>query len=249
MPPLHLFSFGTFQVRVQGRALPEQVFRGQRNKWLLAYLARTARPQPEERVRESFWPEELERGRKGLSNSLFHLRRSLRPEGSPELDYFARHEESLGLNLEWEPWHDLWVVEDILSRVKGLQPPQLVEEVDRLISLTRAPYLDGCYLDWAVERREQLLLELTQALFLACQKATEARLWASVADWGYRLLQLDPSHQKGAMLRAQALCQSGQTTEALRCIDQITRILRQEYDMEPSTELLEWATRARYECY
>lgn len=250
LPPLHLCSFGTFQVRVQGKVIAEPAFRGQRNRWLLAYLAGSPRLLPEERVRDLFWPEELERGRKGLSNCLFYLRRALRPEGAPaDLDYFTRSEVLLGLDPQWEPWHDLWEVEAILSRLKSCEPRALVDEVDRLLALTPAPYLDGCYHDWAVERREQLQLELIQGLLFASQRAAESTLWASVADWTHRLLQWEPTHQPAAVLRAQALCQLRRPEEALRTVEQITRALRQEFDLEPGTELLEWATRARYECF
>lgn len=63
-----------------GRPLPEKIFRGQRNRILLACIAAYPR-QAEDRVREAFWPEELEKGRKGLYNALFHVRKALRPEG------------------------------------------------------------------------------------------------------------------------------------------------------------------------
>ncbi|MBT9583826.1 response regulator [bacterium] len=245
-PPLHLRSFGTFTVFVAGEPVPEKAYRGPRNKVLLAYVAATLRPVPEDRVRETFWPEELEKGKKGLYNALFHLRKAMRPEcWSADFDYFSRQQDQLGLDPEFEPWHDLWEVEKGLTRLRSLDWQATQPELDKIVSLTEGTYMDGCYMDWALERRLSLEAQLTEALLTGCQRAAEAESWTSLHDWSQRLLELDATQQRAAAHRMRALCQLGRPEEALRTFEAVTKRLRQEYDLEPSTEMIEWCTRAR----
>jgi DNA-binding response OmpR family regulator/DNA-binding SARP family transcriptional activator len=247
-PPLHIRSFGSFSVFIAGRPAPDKAFRGMRNKVLLAYLCSSARPVPEDRVRETFWPEEMEKGRKGIYNALFNIRRALRAEGcaAENCDYLLRQQELLGLDLELQPWHDLWEVEKSLAQWRQLDFAALSSEVDKVLGWTESPYLDGCYMDWALERRESLERQLSDSVWGACERALQAEAWQPLREWTLRLLQLSPEHQKAAALRMRALCQLGRPEEALKTYDSVTRKLLQEYEMEPSTEMMEWATRAKY---
>ena len=245
-PALHIRSFGTFTVYLAGNPVPERAYRGPRNKILLAYVATSPRPVPEDRVRETFWPEELEKGKKGLYNSLFNLRKALKAEGSSnDCDYFMRQQEHLGLDLELEPWHDLWEVEDGLSQLRSLEWEAFQSELDKIVALTEGTYLDGCYMDWALERRNSLETQLTEALMSGCQKAVERESWLSLHDWSQRQLELDPLNQRAASYRMRALCQLGRPEEALRTFEVVSQRVRQEYELEPTTELMEWAARAR----
>lgn len=244
-PPLHLRSFGNFTVSMGGRPLPEKVFRGQRNRILLACIA-ASQTQAEDRVREAFWPEELEKGRKGLYNGLFHLRKALRPEGwSGDCDYFLRQQEVLGLVPEMEPWHDLWEVEKGLSRLRHLEWEEWHNQLSAIVALTEGVYLDGCYMDWAVERRETLEIQLAEALFKGCARAIEHESWTRLSEWSQRLLERDSANQAAALHRMRALCQLGRPDDALRTFDTVSRKVRAEFGEEPSMEMVEWAARAR----
>lgn len=244
-PPLHLRSFGNFTVSMGGRPLNEKVFRGQRNRILLACIG--AFPtQAEERVREAFWPEELEKGRKGLYNALFHLRKALRPEGwSGDCEYFLRQQEVLGLDPDLEPWHDLWEVEKGLSRLRYLEWEEWHNQLSAIVALTEGVYLDGCYMDWAVERRETLEIQLAEALFKGCVRAIEQESWTRLSEWSQRLLERDLANQAAALHRMRALCQLGRPEDALRTFDAVSRKVRSEFGEEPSMEMVEWAARAR----
>jgi DNA-binding response OmpR family regulator/DNA-binding SARP family transcriptional activator len=245
-PPLHIRSFGTFTVFLSGEPVAEKAYRGPRNKLLLAYVAATPRLVPEDRVRETFWPEELEKGKKGLYNGLFNLRKALRPDGwSGECDYFSRRQDQLGLDMELEPWHDLWEVEQSLTRLRPLDWPVFQAELDKIVSLSEGTYLDGCYMDWALERRDALEAQLMEALLAGCQRAAEAEAWPALHDWSQRLLEIEPTQQRAAVYRMRALCQLGRPEEALRTFEGASKRLRLEYEIEPSTEMMEWATRAR----
>ncbi len=244
-PPLHLRSFGNFTVSVGGRPLNEKVFRGQRNRILLACIA-ASQTQAEDRVREAFWPEELEKGRKGLYNALFHLRKALRPEGwTGDCEYFLRQQEVLGLDPDLEPWHDLWEVEKGLSRLRFLEWDEWHNQLSSIVALTEGVYLDGCYMDWALERRESLEIQLAEALFKGCARATEQESWTRLSEWSQRLLERDVANQAAALHRMRALCQLGRPDDALRTFDTVSRKVRAEFAEEPSMELVEWAARAR----
>lgn len=244
-PPLHLRSFGNFTVSMGGRPLHEKVFRGQRNRILLAAIAAT-HAQPEDRVREAFWPEELEKGRKGLYNGLFHLRKALRPEGwTGDCEYFLRQQEFLGLDPDLEPWHDLWEVEKGLSRLRYLEWEEWQTQMSAIVALTEGVYLDGCYMDWALERRETLEIQLSEALFKGCTRATEQGSWTPLSEWSQRLLERDPANQAAALHRMRALCQLGRPDDAMRTFEAVSRKVRSEFGEEPSMDLVEWAARAR----
>lgn len=244
-PPLHLRSFGNFTVFLAGRAVPEKAFRGQRNRILLAYIA-ASQGMAEDRVRETFWPEELEKGRKGLYNGLFHVRKALRPEGwAGDCDYLLRHQETLGLDLDLEPWHDLWEVEKGLSSLRYLEWNEWSAALSNIMALSEGVYLDGCYMDWALERRETLDIQINDALFKGCAKAIEQQDWGKVAEWSQRLLARDACNQAAAVHRMRALCQLGRSEDALRTFESVARKVRAEYEEEPSLEMVEWAARAR----
>lgn len=245
-PALHIRSFGAFRVYVAGRPIPDKAYRGFRNKLLMAYVASFSRPVPEEKVREVFWPDELEKGRKGLYNAMFYLRKAFRPEDwGGDCDYFLRQRELIGLDPDLEPWHDLWEVEKSLSFLRGADWPTTQSELDKILPLLEGGYLDGCYLDWAVERRQSLELQLTEALLSGCQKALEHEAWTSALDWSQRSLELDFTNQAAACHRMRALCQLGRPEEAVRMYEGLSRKLQAEYEMEPTLELVEWLARAR----
>lgn len=244
-PPLHLRSFGNFTVFLAGRAVPEKAFRGQRNRILLAYIA-ASQGVAEDRVREAFWPEELEKGRKGLYNALFSVRKALRPEGwSGDCDYLLRHQDILGLDLDLEPWHDLWEVEKSLSGLRYLEWDDWRAALNQVLALTEGVYLDGCYMDWALERRETLDIQVNDALFKGCAKGIEQEAWGNVAEWSQRILERDGCNQAAAVHRMRALCQLGRSEDALRTYESVARKVRAEYEDEPSLEMVEWAARAR----
>mgnify|MGYP003600851225 FL=1 len=242
---MHLRSFGNFTVSVGGRSLHDKVFRGQRNRILLACIA-ASQTQAEDRVREAFWPEELEKGRKGLYNALFHVRKALRPEGwKGECDYFLRQQEVLGLDPDLEPWHDLWEVERGLSRLRYLEWDDWQSEMSNILALTEGVYLDGCYMDWAVERRGQLEIQLAEALFKGCARALEREAWSRLSEWSQRLLERDTANQAAAVYRIRALCQLGRPEDAMRTFETVSRKVRAEFGEEPSMEMVEWSARAR----
>lgn len=247
-PPLHLRSFGQFTVFVGGQPIAEKAFRGARNKLLLAYLGASTRPIQDERVRETFWPEEgLEKGRKGLYNCTFNLRKALKPEGwSGECDYLKRKGEQTGLDLDLEPWHDLWEVEKALVRLRGgLDFAAAQAELDKITSLVEGTYLEGCYMDWALERRNTLEVQITDALLTGCARALEVQAWQSLQDWSQRVLELEGANQAAAIYRMRALCQLGRPDEAVRLYEVVTKKMRAELELEPSTEMVEWCARAR----
>jgi len=245
-PALHIRSFGTFVVYVAGRPVAEKSYRGVRNKMVFAYLCSSSKMIPEDRLRETFWPEELERGKKGLYNAMFHLRKGLRPDGwSGDCDYLIRNQELVGLDTDLEPWHDLWEVENTLSQVRQLSWTQLHADLTRALSMMESPYLDGCYLDWAVEKRNQLEILLSNALHFACPLAADNEAWESLTDWSQRLFGLEEDNQKVATWRIQGLYHCKGPEAAHRFANRFARKLQYEYHVEPTFELLEWTTRAR----
>ncbi len=100
-------------------------------------------------------------------------------------------------------------------------------------------------MDWALERRRQLELGLTQSILSAAERAQTQEAWVLLSGWSQQILNWDPANQRAACLRMQALIAQGRNTDALRTFESVTHHLKEEFELPPSLELLEWSVRAR----
>jgi DNA-binding response OmpR family regulator len=237
---LSIRSMGGFSLSLDGQLIPEKHFRGTRNQMLLAFICQRPQIWAEDQLLDAFWPEDLEKGRKGISNALFHLRKAM---GNG--DYLRRQHEQIGLVLEFEPWHDLWEIEHLLRLLSQADWPTTCSAMQQLLPLLAGPYLEGCYMDWALERRRQLELGLTQSILSAAERAQTQEAWVLLSGWSQQILNWDPANQRAACLRMQALIAQGRNTDALRTFESVTHHLKEEFELPPSLELLEWSVRAR----
>lgn len=121
--------------------------------------------------------------------------------------YFLRQQEEI-TSAHLEPWHDLWEVEKGLSRLRSLEWDQWQAQMSAIVGLTEGIYLDGCDMDWAVERRDMLEIELTEALFKGCKQALEREDWIRLSEWSQRLLERDLANQAAAVCTASGLSAS-----------------------------------------
>lgn len=248
-PPLHVRSLGAFTVYQGGKPILDKAYRGNVNRMLLAFICSQRRPVSEERIRETFWPDSQERGRKALYNGIFYCRKALRQaENAGSLDYFSRSQDLIGLNAELEPWHDLWEVEELMSQLETQAWPDLKSGLQRLSVLYQGPYLEGCFLDWAIDKRGSLELRLSQLLERGCQLAAEAEDWGALADWSWQLLRMDELCPEWAVYHLQGLCRSHLHQKALSYFQAFSSRWQEELATEIPLELVEWGTRARYGC-
>ncbi|MEW6278049.1 MAG: response regulator, partial [Candidatus Eremiobacterota bacterium] len=183
---LRIYSLGPMEVYCGQERVHEGAWKSQKVKFLFAFLAgQRARPVAEDILLEHFWPDELEKGKRNLNWSASMLRAVFRAqEGEPA--YLCRERGQLFLNPEVTRWHDFEELEDLLGPSPlGLGPCR------RVLDLYRGPYLEGCYFDWALQRREQVEARVVEALWAALPAASPAE----TVELGTRLLDIDPCHQ------------------------------------------------------
>lgn len=239
LPTLTLRSFGVFQVLAGEQPVDERAWRGSRVKHLFAYLASCDPPAHEERVLDLFWSDGTEKGRRGLSSALSVLRRALPREG----DYLQRRGDLLLVNPELVRWHDLTEWERCMRTPAAGE--EAVESWRTAVKLYSGPYLDGCYMDWVLERRTRLETEtLEAALRVAAADLAAGRYEAGLA-MAEQALVLDDCSQSAQSLCLKLLLGWGRPEQAIRRFEAFQKTLARELGLEPSLELLDLYHRAR----
>ncbi|MGE0495487.1 MAG: response regulator [Vulcanimicrobiota bacterium] len=235
-PLLTVYSLGRFEVLVGEQ--PIEGWATGKTRYLFALLAsQWGRPLTTEAVVEEFWPEHYERGRKSLWQATSAIRRRLREAGlPPEPEALVRQGDTLFLNPELAHWHDL---EEFERAYAGDQSSRR-----EALELYQGPYLEGCYMDWALRLREQLEEKVCQTLYLVAEQSLEGAP-GEAADYSRRLLKLRPHRQDAAGVRFAALLALNRPQEVLREYERLCRLLRDEYESEPTLDLMRLYHRAQ----
>lgn len=232
---LRLRSFGLFSVDWGGTLLEEEAWRGPTVRYLLAYLAAQSRPVHEDQLCAAFWPEGPETSRKRLSNTLSSLRRTFREvHAGSDFNPIVRQRELYQLNPGVEVWHDLTELERAFQAGQWRKVSQLYT----------APYLEGCYLEWALLTRERVERQVVHALEQLAGLELETRPEQALED-AQRLLTLDAFHLPGNLLVMKAWVRGGRPELAVRHFQKLEGQLRRELGVEPPLELVEAFHRAR----
>ncbi len=236
-PFLRIYSMGLMEVFRGAEKVPEAAWRTQKTRFLLAYVALAAgRPVHEERASAEFWPDSEAQG-KNLTGTLSALRLCLRPSHwTGELDYLLRQRGQLAMNPALPRWHD---VDELSAALAEWTRTRDRAACRRAVSLYRGPYLEDCYMDWALTTRTRLERSILDALWELVSSSDED------AELVGRLLELDPCHQGAYALQMRAHLQSGRNDLAVKAYERCERALRRELNLEPNLELLELRERAR----
>ena len=245
-PLLRIRSLGTLEVSVGGEPIPEKAWRGTRNKYLLAYLAAAGRPVSEDRIIDLFWDEDQEKGKRGLYNALYCLRKILHPLGwQGELDYIQRNRGQIGLNPSADHWHDMGEFEKALATARRRRADKPLESLRQTCALYQGPFLDNCFMDWALEQRTRLEQEAISAFLWLAQLEQEVGEPQLALDAAQRALALDDCSQPAILSVMRAFIGLKRPEESIRTYESATRRLKSEFEIEPSLELFEAYQRAR----
>ncbi len=252
-PPLARFlSMGFFQCFRGAELVSEAEYRSQKAKYMLAFLAASpGKPVSDELLVEEFWPDAGARGMKNLNSTIFRLRNCLRGEEKDlGFDYIVRTKASVELNREAPRWHDFEELESALARGQKAQQAgqveQAIQQYRRCSSLYGGPYLDGCFMEWAVRRRSGLEERMGGGLCELAKLLYQTKNFAEALEASTRALDLDQANQVAQALKLRALVASGKPEVAIRHYEKAERFMRQEFELEPSMEMIEIYQRARY---
>ena len=235
---LRLLSLGEFECYWGGTRLDRE-WGGKQLSWLLSYLASAQKVVTEDSLLEALWPEKAGRARKNLSVALSRLRSNLR-RGEFEGDPIPRNHTGYGLHEGLVYWHDYDEIVGVIEAIfEGVASGPILASGQRLLELYRGPYLEGCYLEWAVSRRTELETRIQEV----CQRVAEAgfqcQAYEEALVFAQRSLQIEPCCQESHLVCMRSYLGLGRAEQAVRQFDLCKRMLAQELQMEPSLELLE----------
>ncbi len=246
LPKLRLFSLGGFEIFRGEDLIDSSRLRNQKARYLLACLAGSGgREVPDDILIESFWPEDMGRAKQSLYQMTSLLRRSLRPpDWKEELDYIVRASTGLQLNPAVPRWHDLDELERCLRDGEEQPRERARELLWQAARLYRGPYLEGCYLDWAITRRNRLEETIVGVLTKLAGWAHEDGRHEEALECGQRLLALDPCSMAAHQTVMRAQLALGRPEAVVRQYEQCRKRLHNEFGLEPSIAILELHQRA-----
>ncbi len=245
---LRVTAMGPFEVTRGDRILDEREWKTQKTRYLFSFLAaHWGQFFTEDQVLDEFWPDDVEKGKKNLYWSTSVARRALR--GSDEVEIILRDRRGLALNPDVPHWHDVIELEkayDEGQRHEAAQrPAEAVAAYRRLAQLYQGTYLDGCYMNWAVEERTQLERKTTEALLRLARLLASSQRYQETLEAARLALSLSNHRQDAHLLVMRAHLGLGQPELAVQQFHRCEELLKRDYDLEPTTELLEYFHRAR----
>ena len=244
---LRIFSLGVFQVFRGEERVSDAEFKTQKNRYLLAYLAADrGRPKPAEALIEQFWPDKGERGRYSLNWSVSILRSLFR---SAKSNVIIREGDKLFLDPKAPRWHDLDELEDALRLARKADSENDTTKAwqyyRRTAELYRGGYLEGCYFDWALSRQTKVSNVLAESFMRLAQICDDAKQYAEALSAVTQLLELRPHSQKAHLLKMQLHTKNGAPEAAVAHYRRCEELLRVEYELEPSTDIIRAYHEAR----
>ncbi len=241
-------AFGLIEVQKGQEMVPNKRWKTQKTKQFFAYLASEwGRYFHEDHIMDHFWPNDREKGKKNIYWATSVTRRCLKTDD--DLEILERQGESLRLNPEVTRWVDTEEFEKAQVAAQAAErenKPELARtHYRRLAQLYGGPYLEGCYLDWALRKRDSHEKDLVEGLCSLAGLALEAEDHRETLESAQRALEHDPCRQEAHLLAMKAYIALGQPESAIEQYQKCELLLRRDYNIEPNTELIEFYYRAR----
>ncbi len=243
-PKLNASSLGTFVCSVGDQTVPNKAWKSKPTKWLMARLAyHWGRPASSEAIIEMLWPEsDPERGRARLNSAASLIRQLLRADGSSNADYVLRSSATIQLNPDLLGSHDIIEFRQSLDEANQLRNSgnlELAQEcLVKLLSPTIGPFLDDCDLDWALDIRQSLELEILAATRALLNLLIQRSDHGNIAQVAPLILKWEPCCQDSYLVLMRSLRETGQSLEAVRTYERCCKLLKRDLDLEPSVEIV-----------
>jgi two-component SAPR family response regulator len=249
-PLLMVHTTGRLEVWLGGEAIPDKDWKTQKVRALFALLAsQWGRPFQGEVLTDILWPESGEKGRKNLWWSTSMIRSALRREQDAST-VLVRDGEVLRLDADCPHWHDIEELRTAFAKgKKAMDSNELevaVRHLGRIPSLYRGPYLEGSFFDWALELRRELSRTAIQGMNMLGRVLLSQKRHHQAMEVGQGMLEIQNHSQDAHLLLMRAYLGLGQPEQAMRQFEVCASMLRREFDLEPTIELLEVFHRAKY---
>lgn len=229
------YTLGRFQVVWGDKVWTDADFKTEKLRWLLCLIAWPwGRSLSVEQLIELLWPDvSVLQGRKNLSR----LVQQLREPGflGDELDLILmRTATTWQLNPKYLGTHDA-------AQLAALSERSSLEEIQQTLDSYLGPYLESCYEEWSVQRREQLELNALagcRRLAAQCEKIGDWTALKKAAEIG---LKLDPVCEEFCQQLLVSLRHLGCSQEAALVYHSFSRRFVDECGVQPQPSLREAA--------
>lgn len=245
-PFLKVHSLGFFELFVGSERVDDQKWRTQKTKYLVAYLlTRFGKPFRAEELAELFWPESLTKADQNLWAATSAARRVMKPG-----EYILREGETLSFDWETPYWHDFEEVSKALEQLEKVsmeEQPELFGKLSQKVSqLYTGPYLDGCFMDWAVRMRGQLEFSVSDTLVKGAHSFLRRQLYSEALEMSDRALEVDPLRGEAFLMKMRSHLGLGQPELTISCYERAEAMLKREFGLEPPMNMVEILTRAKH---
>ncbi len=250
-PIVRVYSLGSQEVHVGDQQIDDSGWKSLKVKNLFFFLAsQRGKPAHVDNLMEEFWPGPIDNARKNLNSAVSSIRKSLRGSEEDSWDPVPRHKDSLTLDSRLVLWHDYEEFQKAYeagrAALKAGQIDQAITNYRRVARLYRGPYLEGCYMEWALTVRASTERLAGEALEHLVEHCLEVESFKEALEYSIRLLQMYPDKQEAHHAKMRAHIGLGQPELAIKQYEQCARILATEYGVEPNTDLLRTYHQARY---
>ncbi len=228
---IQVVTFGGFELWVGPHKIPESSWRGSRVKHLAAYVAISPKPVHQERLLEMFWPDSLEKGQRGLQSALSVIRAACRDfEEVKGLSLLVREAECVLFPDRFVRWVDCHEFDRLIRQASQCaELEQRSALLQRAVALYKGPFLDGCFLEWALTTQTEYEQMALQAMLQLAASELAQRRWLSAQQTARQALRIDPLLSKAASLSMRAHIGSGNTDLALQFFDSFSRRYQEEF--------------------
>lgn len=242
-PFLRVHSLGFFEISLGPERLDDQAWRTQKTKYLVAFLlSRFSKPVLAEELVELFWPESRARAEQNLWAATSAARRAM-----GHAEFIVREGETLSFNWQLSYWHDFEELSKTLTEFSRTADDESRGMLSQKVSqLYVGPYLDGCYQEWAIRTRGHLLLEVSQTLIAGAHSFLRRQLYSEALELADRAIEVDPFLGDAFQMKMRAHLGLGQPEKSIQCFEQAQAMLKREFDLEPSTAMMEILIRAKH---
>lgn len=240
-PVLRIYLSGSFETWFGNTLL---TWSGTKYQYLLAYISSgNTTIVPLETLLETFWPDHGKRAQRCFSQALSSIKKILQPaDWEQKLAYVDRTSDGVGLNPKLPVWCDVDEIRKALQEARDLEREDKLKEsmaaIRRANQTYRGPFLAGCYMDWALARREKLVRVLNESTLKLAGRSLESGLFYEALAESEEVLARDPICEQAQQIKMNAMSKTGRSAEAIRSYEVFARNLKHEVGVEPNTELI-----------
>lgn len=230
LPTFRAYGFGIGRVERDGVPIPASEWPTATARHLFFYLL-SHPPRTRDQIGADLWPDLRQSRLPGtFHNTKYRMQQAL------GVNPVAYEDGLYSLREDLDIWYDVAEFERLLERARRSPRPKRIRYLRRAVSLYRGDFLEGCYADWCIARREALRRQFLEATAeLAEEWLQRGRFDDAIAllRRGLEVDNLREDFHRGLM---RAYASKGQIDEAIAQYRRCAQILDRELSVEPAPE-------------